>query len=116
MDSTENKVESSNNISNAIKWWERKRLMYTLITLSGGLLVLLIRSGVPNGVGPISPIGELIFWIVVANIFYTCGWGFEVLFNYYFKFNFGNPIRLSLFIVGTVFSFISMFYMASGLL
>ena len=116
MDSTENKVESSNEISNAIKWWERKRVIYTLITLAGGLLVLLIRSGVPNGIGPNNPLGDLIFWLVVTNIFYTCGWGSEILFNYYFKFNFyGNKIRLTLFIIGSVISFCSMFYMARGL-
>nr|WP_321225515.1 hypothetical protein [uncultured Psychroserpens sp.] len=104
-----------NNFSTAIKWWERKRLIYNIITLIGGLLVIFIRGDVPNGISPYSDFTIILFWLFGANIFYTCGWAFEALLNYYFKTSFfGNNIRNALFVLGAVFSFMWMFFFSKS--
>ena len=110
MEKTENNIDTSNEIQTSVKWWERKRFIYNVIALVGGLLVLLIRSAVPNGIGLNNPFFDMVFWLFIANIFYTCGWGSEILLNYYFKLPFfGNKIRLVLFIIGCIISFSFMF-------
>jgi hypothetical protein len=116
MENIENEINNTKEIQTSIKWWETKRLLYNLVTLAGGLLVLLIRSGVPNGIGTYNPVGDLLFWLFVSNIFYTCGWGLEILLNYYLKIRFfKNAIRTVLFTIGCIFSFCLMFIMTREL-
>lgn len=59
----------------SFRWWEKKRLIYNLIAVFGGLLVFFLRSGVPNGRSPnefyqIHPYLFLGIMLFGANIFY----------------------------------------------
>tara|TARA_R110000850_G_scaffold173492_1_gene299155 strand:+ start:1570 stop:1902 length:333 start_codon:yes stop_codon:yes gene_type:complete len=97
-------------IYQAIRWWERKRLIYNAFPLLGGLLVPLLRSDVPNGISTLSPFLIILFFLFGANILYTFGWASEVLLNYYFKLPFwGKGLRRVLFVLGCLFSFYWMF-------
>ena len=95
----------------SVRWWEKKRLVYNLITLSGGLLVFFLSSQVPNGLSPndfyqIHPYLFLGIMLFGANLFYCCSWGAEVLLNYYFKLPFfSKTLRLFFFIGSSLFSF-----------
>jgi hypothetical protein len=99
----------------SVRWWEKKRLVYNLITLFGGLLVFVLRSGVPNGLSPnefyhMHPYLFLGVMLLGANIFYCFGWGSEVLLNHYFKLTFfSKGLRMFLYIGGSLFSFGWMF-------
>ena len=94
----------------AVRWWEKKRILYSVIALSGGLLVMFGRSELPNGVSTYSAFFILGFLLFGANIFYTCGWGAEILLNYYFKTPYwGNVTRKTIFVLGSIFSFFWMF-------
>ena len=113
-DNSQTKVQ--NDFNSAIKWWERKRLWYNLVTLAGGLLVVLVRSELPNGISPYSEFYLIFFWLFGANIFYTFGWAIEAIFAYYLRTPyFGKDLRLLLFICGTIFSFIWMFILTRSL-
>lgn len=109
----ENYIETENDINgfnSAIKWWERKRVFYNVVTFLGGLIVIFLRGEVPNGISSYTDFGIIFFWLFGANIFYTCGWAFEAMLNYYFKIPFwNNNVRRVLFFLGLVFSFIWMF-------
>jgi len=117
MAKAENNTVDTSEIHRAVKWWEKKRILYNVITLVGGLLVLLLRSEVPNGISSLSNYIIIGYWLFGANIFYTCGWGLEILLNYYFKFRFWRDgIRLILFVLGSSFSFCWMFFLAKELI
>ena len=99
----------------SVRLWEKKRLLYNLITLFGGLLGFFLRSDVPNGLShnefyQIHPYLFLGVMLLGANIFYCCGWGLEVLLNHYFKFHsFSKRLRMFLYTIGSLFSFGWMF-------
>jgi len=96
----------NNEIHLALKWWEKKRIFYNLITLTGGLLVMFLRTVIPNGISPMDNYFVIGIWLFGANIFYTSSWGFETLMNYYFKTKFwSDGFRLTVFILGSAFSF-----------
>ncbi len=67
-----------------IKWWEKKRLIYTIITALGGLFVILIKDEVPNSYSSTADFGAFLILLFGANIFYTMSWSSELLLNYYF--------------------------------
>ena len=68
----------------------------------------------PNGISSYEEFGIILFWLFGANIFFTGGWVFEALLNYYFKASFfKKTTRQLLFILGTIFSVIWMFMLAS---
>lgn len=107
------KEDDTNEISLSVRWWEKKRIIYNLIALTGGLLVYFLRSEVPNGISPFDNYFVIVFWLFGANIFYTCGWGSEILLNYYFKIRFwSDRFRMTCFILGSLFSFCWMFLLA----
>jgi hypothetical protein len=111
------KIEYTEESYLAIKWWERKRIIYNIITILGGFLGILFRSEVPNVLRSYNPIFELAFLLFGANVFYTCAWGSEFLLNYYFKLRFWEDrIRLILFILGCFFSFCWIFFLTRDLL
>ena len=106
---------NASDFNDAIQWWEEKRLIYNGITLLGGILVVFLRSEVPNGISYYNNFWIILFLLFGANIFYTIGWAFEALLNYYCNVSFfNNSIRKLFFFFGTVFSFIWMFVLASG--
>ncbi len=103
-------MDKTTEIYKSIRWWERKRLLYNVFPLLGGLLVPFLRSDVPNGISTLSPFLIILFFLFGANIFYTLGWATELLLQYYFKIPlWGNGIRRILFVLGTLFSFLWMF-------
>ncbi|WGD33934.1 hypothetical protein [Olleya sp. YS] len=116
MDNSNIQDKPEDGFNSAIKWWERKRLWYNLITLVGGLLVVLLRGDVPNGISSYSDFYMILFWLFGANIFFTCGWGIEALSVYYLKTKyFGNGLRTLLFVLGSVFSFFWMFILTRSI-
>lgn len=105
---TENDI--INNYKQSIHFWESKRMLYNLITISGGGCVIFLRGFIPNGISSYCHFSILFYWLFGANIIYTFGWVLEMLLNYYFKIKFwGTKIRLTLFILGSIFSFIWIF-------
>ena len=116
MDSNINKDITKRDFYSAIRWWESKRLWYSLITIAGSLLIILLRGEVPNGISNYSDFYILFYWLIGANIFYTSGWGIEALSVYYLKTEyFKNGFRKLLFVIGTVFSFIWMFLLTRSI-
>ena len=109
------KMESlQNDFNTAITWWERKRLVYNIITLFGALLVIFGRGEVPNGISSYKDFVIVFYWLFGANVFYTFGWGFEAILNYYFKTPFfGKTTRTLCFFLGAFFSLVWMFILAS---
>jgi len=75
-----------------------------------------MRSDVPNGISPYNDYIIILFWLFGANIFYTFGWALEFLLNYYLKLSFWkHDTRRIFFVLGTIFSFIWMFLLTSGI-
>ena len=109
-------TNNANDIQTSIKWWEKKRLTYNVISLLGGILVHFLRNAVPNGIGNYNFTEDILFWLVICNLFYCGGWCLEILLNYYFKFRFfNNKFRLLLFVIGCLLSFFCMFIMVLSL-
>jgi len=113
MDKSKTEDLSNNDFNYAIKWWERKRIWYNFIALIGGLIGLIGKGDVPNGISPHDESYLILFWLFGANIFYSGGWGIEALSVYHFKTKyFGNEFRLALFILGSLLSFVWMFLLS----
>lgn len=105
-----NLIKSSYDLFEAVKWWEKKRLIYNLTALAGGLLVVLLRSMVMEGDISVDTFLNLAVWLFGANIFYTGGWAIEVLLHYYFKVRFWPVgVRWGAFVLGSLFSVAWMF-------
>lgn len=103
-----------NNFEKTLTCWESKRLIYNIVTLSGGLIAMFLRGDVPNGIRSYEGFIMMFFWLFGANIFYTFGWVLEVLSKYYFKSSFfKNRTRQIFFVLGTIFSFLWMFMLSS---
>ena len=77
--------------AHVVAWWELRRLPYNLIVGATGVLSLAVffavafgcerSGGVPLGL-PSPPLLVLIAaaaYLIVANVFYTCGWILELL-------------------------------------
>jgi hypothetical protein len=68
-----------------IRWWELRRVVFNLAILFVGLAALYAFEGImakiiPEGEDAIEPLGIALGatgYILVANLFYTCGWIFE---------------------------------------
>jgi hypothetical protein len=116
MDKSNSQSKVLNDFNSAIKWWERKRLWYNIVALAGGIIVILLRGEVPNGISSYSDFYIIFYWLFGANILYTCGWGFEALCVYYFKTKyFGERFRMLLFVFGTIFSFFWIFILTRSI-
>ena len=96
----------TNEIYASINWWERKRLIFNLILIGVEILIISFfwRGAIEFG------IGNTIFWsiayTIVANIFFSIGWGISVLIDYYnlkFLKNI-EKLRMLFFILGILFS------------
>jgi hypothetical protein len=94
------------NLLDAVQWWEKKRILYNILLFSLELLLVGIYWDGMMLFGIGSAIIGIISHNIVANMFYTIGWGIEILFLYYFKIkSFGN-VRFALYIMGVLFSFL----------
>jgi len=92
----------SNSLMDSIDWWERKRFLYNLIIVGLELAIISFfwegtkRFGIQNAI-----FGSIAY-TVVANIFYSMGWGINVL-AYYYKLDFLktlDKLKLFFFIMG----------------
>ncbi len=94
-----------------VAWWEKKRYIYNAILL---LFTSLTLYSLWDYTGPTLSEYEAItqaFWFIIfGNICYTISWGGGILRHYYFR---GYPLPISgrwiLFILGSIFSIISIY-------
>lgn len=100
LDEQEPEESIAKRLLESVRWWERRRLLYTGILIGGGVLGIF-----EYGQGYLSN-GELLFftglYLLAANLFYCLGWGIELLLWVHLKVVFSA--RQALFIIGTVFS------------
>ena len=72
-----------------VTWWERRRLRFNLIVGGTGLFTLLsvdLFGWLPPSPHPFgAPLGGVIAYAILANLFYTAGWAFEIAFNVWWK-------------------------------
>ena len=100
----------------SVKWWEKKRWVYNVILVGVEIIMMLIYWESTKWFG----IGESIIWsfafTLVANIFFSIGWGIDILVKYYFKKDiFSEKTRFIFFVLGLLFSIfltINMYYSA----
>ena len=89
------------DIWEAVKWWEHKRIFYNLILV---VMAIFIMSTFIN-VNYSFQFG--LFWVVAfciaANLFFTIGWGVEVLAEYYFKLKI-DRLRMLFWVCGILFT------------
>jgi hypothetical protein len=96
-------------IKEMIMWWEKRRIIYNILIV--GLSIFLIYDfwDYPwrKIVGGNIIIFEAVLFLIIANVFYSLGWGIGVLAHYMFKTN-GLSItwRWIIFVLGTLFSII----------
>ncbi|NVK04659.1 MAG: hypothetical protein HWD92_07540 [Flavobacteriia bacterium] len=92
----------SNGLTEALAWWEKKRLLYNVIVGISGLFTLFSLSG-DFGVSELL-IGALFFGIG-ANAFYSLGFLLESWNHHYLKNSIKfESVRLPLFLLGLIFS------------
>jgi len=90
---------------NSITWWESNRLIYNCIVIFCEVIMMgLLWEGTKR-----FGVGSSIFWSVLytlaANVFYSMGWGTEILVEYYFKESqWIEKYRKGLFLLGIIFS------------
>ena len=69
----------------SVKWWEGRRFLYNLIIIFCEIIMMFLFWKSTQKFG----IGKSIFWSVLytiaANVFFSMGWGIEILVEYYFK-------------------------------
>lgn len=85
-------------------WWEKKRLLYNILTGLAGLIIVLSFGIYSFG---LFDLFGILLWGFVANVFYCIGFVIEPILKYYLKrdidFSEKRPV---LFWIGTVFSII----------
>ncbi|MBL8985315.1 MAG: hypothetical protein JNJ80_03525 [Gemmatimonadetes bacterium] len=98
---------TSRHPTSVIAWWERRRLAFNLIVGGTGILTLMVANLFawlpPDRGAGLPPLFAAVVYGVAANLFYTSGWMFEVLFNAWWK---DDPPRIGpvLFRQGLLFS------------
>lgn len=91
-------------ILSIVRWWEKKRLTFTLVLLATEVIMMssniqgTIEFGISNAI-----IGSLAYTIV-ANGFFCLGWGLEVLIKYYKGGDFLEQFRWFFLALGVLFS------------
>lgn len=73
----------SNPIMDSINWWERKRGLYNLVVIGFQIILILffwdgtLQFGITNAI-----IGSIAYTIA-ANIFFSIGWGINIIIYHY---------------------------------
>ena len=93
-----------------ILWWELRRILYNALLVVFGIISLTALSFIIKDLWsffspPLFFLIGVISFVVIANIFYTSGWVFQLLTTKW-KNDFINRIKPKLFIYGLIFSFI----------
>lgn len=94
-----------------IKWWESKRWLFNLLV--GTIGVYTIYKGINQHEYPWSSedLFGIIYWGIMANVFYSFGILCEIFDWYYFKNKIGlSKIRIAILIAGILFSCIMTFF------
>jgi len=101
----EKPLNGDSSMLNSVRWWEKKRLMFTIILLVTEVVMMstnlqgTIEFGISNAI-----IGSIAY-IIAANGFFCLGWGLEVLVKYYYNGkNFLEQFRWFFLIIGILFS------------
>ncbi len=88
-----------------VSWWEKRRLLYNFIFVGVILLIMIaFRVGVEL-YGISDALIDTLIVVLIANAFYTVGWGLEIMVSYYFPaMRFSPTVRMILYLLGTLFS------------
>lgn len=85
-----------------VKWWEKKRKIFNIFLILFISLTALFNPSLK------SFLSEFIIWILLVNLFYCLGAGFELSLKHY-KIEFTNYMRWLVFVLGTLISFLTIF-------
>jgi hypothetical protein len=96
--------ENTDEILPPVKWWEKKRLSYNLWVGGTGLIATLFCGLPVLMTTPFWVITHIALYGFVVNIFYSFGWGIEMLSLNYFNKNYTEKYRHGLFVFGTLVS------------
>ena len=89
----------------AVRWWERRRLLYNVLLFGVEFFVSISHYKNLLAFGVVSGIIQTIIVNIIANAFYSMGWGVEVLATYYFEhIKFTETSRRILYVLGLLFS------------
>lgn len=95
-----------NTISEIIKWWEKKRILFNAIVLASEVATISFFSEGTKRFG----VDNALFWslayTIAANMFYTFGWIVGITIRYYKldTLSFYNQNKLVFYIIGVLFS------------
>lgn len=92
-----------------ILWWEKRRLIYNVFLIGFSALLIYNFWDYPMRtiIGSEQIISNAIVFVFGANLFYSLGWGLEILRHNLYKANGLNKNkRWTLFTLGTFFSLI----------
>ena len=101
--------EKGGNISLALAWWEKKRILFNVLVGFSGTIGILMNLSLFHT----NDIILIIFYGLFANLMFSMGFLLEVFDDYYFKSKLKlQSFRLVLFLIGSIFSCIITFVMA----
>lgn len=94
----------ANDFWEAIRWWEKKRLIYIgQLVLTVIVVTLTMDRATMDNYALLFFI--TFFLLIMGNVFYVLGWAFELLIRYYFdNYKFPNSLRMIFFVIGSLFS------------
>lgn len=115
IDAAETRFQKQSVAKEAILWWEKKRWLYNVLTISGMMFLIYDFWDYPMRgiIGERQIILEAFIIVIGVNVFYALGWILELAVQYFFKAKGLHPIaRWSLFVLGTISTFfmLSIFY------
>lgn len=89
----------------AVRWWERRRFLYNALLILVEAFISLSHFENLKSFGIGSGIFQTIIANLIANVFYSLGWGVEVFAIYYFeRIRFNETSRRILYVLGLLFS------------
>jgi hypothetical protein len=105
-----------NRASEVIRWWESRRLFFNLVVGCTGILTCILciacaviaesfvgeAIGIPDG--PLLGVFFILFYGILANVFYTGGWIVELTFRTSTTAKRSGEFALKAFRAGTAFS------------
>ncbi|MEN0049729.1 MAG: hypothetical protein AAF806_21895 [Bacteroidota bacterium] len=98
-------IEKGRFFFNAIEWWESKRSIYNFIVIGIAIGTMIFMWEGTKNFGFSSAIFWTLLYLISANVFFSSGWGIEVLASYYLKKEWQmERYRRILLIFGTLFS------------
>jgi hypothetical protein len=97
---------SGKDLFEPIRWWERRRVWYNALLI---LVVFLAMTKYAEGVlnyGVSDAIVHSVIVCAIANVFYSVGWGIEVIIMYYYsdEFRMKSGLRMTFYVLGVLFS------------